>query len=211
MMLNKAKIQEKFALSPFALFAKALMVNPSLSARAQPQTPFPLTTTLTKSGPFPVPPPAWLVGVALSIAFLVQAFWAWHWPWLKTLQQNELYRQWSGVFLLLYLIGQFLLPLARRYGSRPLQRRYYRWHHWQGALAPLIYYFHSMQLGYAYLLLLSIVYFANVLVGLSSAEVSLKYVTIRNYAYYWLILHISLSLLTVALVFYHIYIVLAYA
>lgn len=210
-MFTKAKLQRRFFGLPFPVFAKPLTVVPSLNNYPQRYPAFPAAPEMRRRISVPLPPAPWLVGFALSGAFLCQAMGAWHWPWLRALQQIELYRQWSGLFLLLYLAGQFLLPLARRYGSRPLQRRHYRWHQWQGALAPLIYYVHSMQLGYAYLLVLSIVYFANIIVGLSSAEVMLKYVTIRRYAHYWLILHISLSLLTVALVLYHLYIVLAYS
>lgn len=210
-MSNKTQIQSKLSLPLLSIFSKSSILTASNASPSWFYTAFPITRTTTKIASFPLPPFSYLVGLGLTVVFLLQALWQLHWDWLMTLQQNELYQQWSGLLLAFYLAGQFLLPLARRYGNRQLQRRYYHWHHWQGAFAPLIYYFHSMRIGYAYLLVLSIVYFANILVGLFSAEVVRKYVTFRHYSYYWLIVHISLSLLTVALVVYHIYIVLAYS
>ena len=150
------------------------------------------------------------LGTLLILAFALQDLLQLKWPWLETIQATESFRRWSGVGLTLYLAAQFILPAMRWRGSLKSTVQYYHLHKIQGAFAPLIYYVHATDMGYAYLLVLSIVYFANFLLGLLNQEIITKPQLKRVYQYYWLIAHILLSLLTVGLVAFHIYIVFAY-
>ena len=149
------------------------------------------------------------LGVFLMLAFIAQDFFQIKWTWLETLQINETYRRWSGLSLALYLAAQFILPIMRLQGNIEAVARHYSLHKLQGTLAPLIYYLHTTTIGYAYLFVLSMVYFGNFLLGLFNPD-SVKPTFKQHYLRYWLPLHISLSVLTVFLLAYHIYIAFAY-
>ena len=150
------------------------------------------------------------VGVLLLLGFAVQDIFQLKWPWLETLQADETYRRWSGLVLTLYVAAQFILPWFRWRGKFKQAARYYHLHKYQGILAPLVYYIHATTMGYAYLFLLSMVYFANFTLGLFNQEVVAKPAQKQKYAYYWVIGHVLLSILTVALVAFHIYMVFGY-
>lgn len=150
------------------------------------------------------------LGLFLVLAFAVQDILQLKWAWIEALQMGETYRRWSGLLLTLYLAAQFILPVMRLRGNLPAVARHHHLHKLQGALAPLVYYIHATAMGYAYLLLLSIVYFANFLLGLFNNDIVSKAEDKARYLHYWLAPHIGLSILTVALVIYHIYIVFAY-
>lgn len=88
-------------------------------------------------------------------------------------------------------------------------RRHYKLHKWPGACAPLFFYVHSTQRGYAYLSVLSTAYFANVGLGLCNQEV----VQIRKkwFAQSWMVTHVAASVLIVVLMVYHIFISFSYS
>lgn len=148
------------------------------------------------------------LGFLLLVVILGMQLVELHWVWLSTLQANELYKRWSGFGLLLYIAAQWYLSALRIHGKTEAAKQHYQIHKQLGILAPLVFYLHSMKLGYAYLLLLSIVYLANVAVGLCNRE----FVKIKNerFMYYWMIVHVALSVCTVALAIYHLFIVFYY-
>lgn len=150
------------------------------------------------------------LGVLLMLAFAAQEALQLKWPWLETLQMGEGYQRWSGLFLTLYLAAQFILPVMRARGNVKAVARHHRLHKLQGALAPLVYYVHTTGLGYAYLLALSMVYFANFLLGIFNQDMVRDPDRKQRYLHYWLVPHVGLSVLTVALVIYHVYVVFAY-
>ena len=149
------------------------------------------------------------LGLFLLVAFALQDALGLKIPEIESLQVEEAYRHWSGLALTLYIAAQFILPLMRLCSKTKTTVRQYRIHKWQGALAPLIYYFHATGMGYAYLLFLSYVYFANFLLGLFNHEL-IGSKQKKYYSFYWLTSHVVLSLLSVALIAYHIYVVFAY-
>ncbi len=151
----------------------------------------------------------WL-GVALLAAFGLQWWLNWEWAWLEGLQSAESYKRWSGFALGGYLGLQFMLPVTRWFGSINRSVSLYRWHRWQGALAPLVYYVHSTTFGFAAVGFLSAVYFANTVVGLFNQELIANVRWKMRYQRVWLVFHIVLSLLLVALTLVHLYTVFAF-
>lgn len=150
------------------------------------------------------------LGLGLVAAFLLQDIFQLKMEWLESLQAGENFRRWTGVALTLYLAGQFILPAMRLRGDIKASARHYHLHKIQGAFAPLVYFIHATSVGYAYLLFLSVVYFANFILGLFNQEIITTPAFKLRYQYYWLISHILLSVLTIALLLAHIYLVFAY-
>ena len=131
-------------------------------------------------------------------------------PWLEQMQGNEPFKIYSGLFIVLYILSQFIMPYNNACKEPRLSVKHYHRHKFIGCLAPLVFFFHSTQLGTAYLLLLSTVYFSNFLVGIFNHE-RLKFARHRV-AYYkvWLPVHITLSVLLIGLVGFHVYVVASY-
>lgn len=151
------------------------------------------------------------LGLLFMLALGVQDFFELKWPWLESIQQITNYRIGSGLFLALYITGQFVLPVQRWQRKFQDSVWYYQFHKLQGALAPLVFYLHSTQLGgYAYLKLLTYVYFANFLLGLFNHERMTNPKYKKTYQFYWLPVHVFLSVVLVGLVIFHGYIALAY-
>lgn len=151
------------------------------------------------------------LGLAMLAAFFAQSLLGIRWEWLESLQANLVYKVASGTFVLLFIGAQFFLSAARSSGKFGLVARYFRLHKVQGAFGPLIFYLHSTQLaGYGYLLLLTILFFANLLWALFNQEVAAKSHAKRWYSYYWLAAHVTISVLLVPLAIYHAYDALAF-
>ncbi len=81
-------------------------------------------------------------------------------------------------------------------------------HKWLGAISPLFFYVHSVNLGYGYLLLLSCVFFSNALLG----YINLDVIKNNGDALFkgWMISHVALSLIITILLFFHITMVFYY-
>ena len=154
----------------------------------------------------------WL-GLALLMGFLVQSFAGLEWSWLASMQSGESYQRWSGLFLMTFILVQWILPalrLAKRYQEAA---QFYPAHKYLGALSPLVFYVHSIKFGYAFLGFLSITYFLNTFLGLfnkelltTSSNTTLK----EGFTFFWLITHIVLSLMTLLLMLVHIFLVFGY-
>ncbi|MBA3532535.1 MAG: cyclic nucleotide-binding domain-containing protein [Ardenticatenales bacterium] len=151
-----------------------------------------------------------LLGAGLLLAFVVQESLQLKIAWLENLQSMETYKRWSGVGLLGFMAAQWILPYLRLTGQLRLAARHYHLHKRQGMLAPLVYFFHSTGMGYAYLLVLSSVFFANLVLGLLDPDTVVKPEQRKSYGFYWLLLHVALSVALVALIGYHIFIVFYY-
>ena len=150
------------------------------------------------------------VAILLFLAFFAQEFFNWKLAWLETLQYNENYKIYSGLGLIIYILSQFVMAYNRKCETPHVPASRYRQHKLRGAFAPLVFFIHSTQLGGAYLLLLSSVYFANFLVGIFNHEHIKQAAQRIRYFKLWLPIHISLSLLLLSLVGFHIYIVASY-
>lgn len=152
------------------------------------------------------------IGLFFLILFPLQAVLGWQPAQLAAWQSNDTYKMWSGVALTGYLGLQWVLPALRMTGRTSLVKRFYKLHKQAGAVAPVIFYIHAMEWGYAYLGFLTVVYFSNIAVGLFSQDVvgSRLGALRKQYTFYWMVTHVFLSVLTVGLTFYHIYIAFAY-
>ncbi len=150
-----------------------------------------------------------LLGLALFLAFLVQLVLKLEWHWLYELQQGEMYKRWSGLVLAIFIAFQWVLSLTRtvkKWRSYAVQMQ--RIHKWIGALSPLFFYIHCMELGYGYLALLSYIFIANTLLGYFNLDV------IKNNSEFlfkgWMISHVALSLIVTLLMVFHIVMVFYY-
>lgn len=148
------------------------------------------------------------LGAALLLAYLLQSLLGLHWPWLERMQEDNLYKQCSGLLLALYLLHQWTLSLLRAHGSQRAAWSSLNWHKLLGVLAPLVFYLHATEFGYGYLFLLGSVYFANAVVGLCNEET----LAIRKLAFFnnWVVTHVSLSVMLVVLSGYHVLISYSY-
>lgn len=150
-----------------------------------------------------------ITGGVLFTLFVAQDALGWKWDYLVQLQDDQMYRRWSGLVLSLVILFQWTLSLVR---SRPkweeLSLKFYNIHNWLGAFTPLLFYVHSAKLGFAYLFVLSITFFGNFLLGMFNLEV------IKNKSQVifqgWMILHVACSLFVTFLTIYHVWVVFYY-
>lgn len=143
----------------------------------------------------------WLTtGVLLMAAFVAQALWGWRWEWLAGLQEIELYKQLTGLALVLFFITQWRLSVARM-GSASPATRLLALHQDQGALAPLLLYLHAISFGHAYIKVMSLAFLCLVALGLLHGPITrLKHTWINTG---WLVTHIALATVLVFLIGYH--------
>ena len=152
---------------------------------------------------------ATIVGLVLLVAFCLQLFLKLEWSWLFQLQQEEMYKRWSGLILGIFILFQWILTFTRvvkRFRKHSLLIQ--KLHKWIGALSPLFFYIHSIVLGYGYLLLLSYIFFSNALLGYINLDV------IKNNGDFvfkgWMIIHVALSIIITILMAFHIAMVFYY-
>ena len=81
-------------------------------------------------------------------------------------------------------------------------------HKWLGALSPLVFYIHSMSMGYGYLLLLSYVFFSNTLLGYFNLDVIKSNSDLLFKG--WMIAHVALSIVVTIMMVFHIAMVFYY-
>ena len=151
-----------------------------------------------------------IVGLFLFTAYLIQYLFELHWQSLLHFQQQEWYKLASGTLLLLLILFQWYFSRVRANPKVSADKsiKHKNLHLWIGALSPLIFYLHAVVPGYAYLLVLSILFFGNLLLGMLNHES----VPVKSQWYFrgWMILHISLSCLITALILVHISMVVYY-
>lgn len=150
-----------------------------------------------------------LVGLVLLSVFFLQFFLKIEWSWLLNMQQDEMYKRWSGLLLALFITFQWVLTLFRTVVKwRKYAMSMQTIHKWLGALSPIFFYIHSMGLGYGYLLLLSYIFFSNTLLGYFNLDV------IKNNSDLlfkgWMIAHVALSIVVTILMVFHIVMVFYY-
>lgn len=151
------------------------------------------------------------LGLAFLVFYILQSFFDLKIELLTVLQNNDTYKIISGLIVIFYIVLQWRLPVIRvlNRNNHALLTKSKHKHNILGAFAPIIFYFHSTDFGYAYLAVLSSIYLGNSFLGYLNGEfISLKYR--KNYVYAWTILHITLSSVLLYLSFYHAYLALAY-
>ena len=154
--------------------------------------------------------PYFYIGLALFSAFIIQDLAQLKTPWLEAMQAQLDFKIYSGLLLLFYLFLQF--PLAYNKAShRPhLSADTYEKHRMRGVWAPLFFYIHSTGFGETYLLVLSLVYFSSFITGLFGHDRIKDPVKRRHYFKYWLLVHVTLSVVLMAFIGFHIYVVSSY-
>ena len=149
------------------------------------------------------------IGSILFVLFILQDVVDLRWQYLWDLQQEQMYRRWSGLFLSVLILFQWSLSLVRtvpKWQNKSLT--YYSIHTWMGAFTPLFFYVHSMNLGFAYLLILSLTFFGNFLLGMVNTDV----IKSQKQWYFqgWMITHVAFSLFISLLTVYHVWVVFYY-
>lgn len=150
-----------------------------------------------------------VLGLILLCLYFLQYIFNLHWFWLQKLQLDEMYKRWSGLALALFIVFQWVLTFSRMIKKmRKHALKMALIHKWIGALSPLLFYFHSIKLGYGYLLLLSYIFFSNTLIGYFNLDV------IKNNSELmfkgWMITHVALSLIITIMMVFHIGMVFYY-
>jgi cytochrome b561 len=158
--------------------------------------------TVDAAGAIPrVDMPWMLAGAVLLAAFLLQAALGWRWESLAVLQESEIYKQLTGVVLLLFFLLQWRLTLARVEGGVPAGSRLLGLHRDRGALAPLLLYLHAIGLGHAYLRVMSLSFLALLALGLLQRPIARLGRSWATTA--WLVTHVALASMLAFLVGYH--------
>ena len=146
---------------------------------------------------------AGVVGVLIYIAQDVSGL---KWEWLAQLQDVDVFKYATGAGLLSYVGWQWWLFYSRL--KRRNLRRLLSWHQRTGALVPLLFYVHSVGIGYGYLAALSWVFLVNMLVGAAS-PLGVR-INNRYYTASWGAVHVTLAAATVVLGLFHAYIAMYY-
>ena len=118
------------------------------------------------------------------------------WPF----RQNELYKQLTGLSLVLFFMMQWRLSVARM-GTASPTARLLGLHRDLGALAPLLLYLHAISFGYAYIRVMSMVFLVLVALGLLQPPLARLNSSPLNTA--WLVVHVMLATLLIFLIGYH--------
>jgi cytochrome b561 len=124
-------------------------------------------------------------------------------------QQDEMFKRWSGFGLGMFILFQWLLTFSRVIKKfKKYSFKITNLHKWIGALSPLIFYMHSMELGYGYSALLAYVFLVNTLIGYFNLDVIKS--TSETLFKGWMIVHVAFSIIVTILMVFHIGVVFYY-
>lgn len=150
-----------------------------------------------------------LMGSLMLVLYFTQLNLNLRWVWLDGLQNNEVYQQITGVLLLAYVIIQGRLGFQRLNKTNIAISSILKSHKIHGVFGPILFYIHSMDVGFAYQVALTFVFLGNSLLGyLNPQAIKLRK---KWYILSWTVLHISLAILTLILMLFHIYVVYYYS
>lgn len=150
-----------------------------------------------------------LAGSFLLALYFTQLNLNLRWIWLDNLQRGEVYQQITGFILLAYVIMQGRLGFQRLRNPNIPFASILKSHKLYGVFGPVLFYIHSMDVGFAYQVVLTFVFLGNSLVGyLSPQAIKLRKMW---YILSWTILHVGLASLTLVLMLFHIYVVYYYS
>lgn len=150
-----------------------------------------------------------LTGIALISLYACQLVLNLRWEWLDNLQSDEVYKQFTGFIVFAYVLMQSRLGLQRVRGSSASLSQLHYSHKIQGVFGPVVFYLHSIDIGFAYQVILTFAFLGNCIIGYLSPHT----IPIKNKLYYlgWTILHISLAIMTFVLILFHIFVVYYYS
>jgi len=150
-----------------------------------------------------------LIGSLFLALYFTQLSFNLRWLWLDNLQSNEVYKQITGFLLLAYVTMQGRLGIQRLHNPNMPFRSLLANHKIHGVFGPVLLYIHSMDVGFAYQVVLTFVFLGNSLVGyLSPQAIKLRQ---KWYALIWTVLHVGLAILTLVLMLFHIYVIYYYS
>ena len=142
-----------------------------------------------------------LVGMLLVVAYAGLAIAGWHWPWLVSLQEIELYKQLTGLAMVLLFAAQWRLMLVRAQGAPRRPGRMLLSHRNWGVLAPVLLYLHASGFGHAYVQLMCLAFLALLTLGFMHRPINRL-----NQSWLmtgWLVTHVALAAMLMLLVGYH--------
>lgn len=148
------------------------------------------------------PPESWSVtGLFLLLGYFVLVASGWHWARLSALQDIELYKQLTGGTLVLLVVAQWRLTVARVDGAMRAANRQLVAHRSWGVLAPLLLYLHADEFGHAYVRVMCWAFLALVALGLLHPSLSRFNRPLVQAA--WLVTHVALAAGLIWLIGYH--------
>jgi len=147
-----------------------------------------------------------LFGIVLLSLYTLQAAIGVDWGPLTTLQTQQAFRKWSGAALTLLIAAQWVHPMLRL--TRPTRRSALStWHRWLGSGVVVAFFVHTTHPGPGYLALLHYTLWTSLAAGMAQTvspagqRASLVLLTV----------HILASVLLLALLSFHIWVVFAYS
>ena len=179
----------------------------STGSRAQDRRPFLFRSIASLAARSTSPEGRWrLAGILMVVAYVAQYAFGLRWEWLYRLQSVDEFKYATGICLMLYIGWQWYLFLARL--NRNRLWRILALHERSGVVAPVIFYIHSVQVGYGYLAVLGWIFLTGVIIGLAN-PLGLN-VRRRYYTAGWMALHVAVAALTLIMGLYHGYIAFYY-
>ena len=149
-----------------------------------------------------------IVMSGLCVLYLVQSALDWGPPALADLQESTGYGITTGGLLIAFIAYQWYLPYLRLAGGSAQTAS--QWHSYLGVLAPVLLYLHSISLGIAYTIVLSLLFVLNTLVG-AAGRISIRNLEQRRrFQRFFLLVHIPASCLVTVLALIHMVYALAY-
>jgi len=149
------------------------------------------------------------LGLSLFACFVAQEIFELRWVYLESLQEEQMYRRWSGLGLSMIILFQWSLSIVRVVPKwEELSYTFKNIHNWLGAFTPLLFYIHSIHLGFAYLFVLSITFFGNFILGMFNLDLlkSKSQIVFQG----WMILHVAFSFFISLITIYHVWVVFYY-
>jgi hypothetical protein len=142
-----------------------------------------------------------LVGMTLVAAYAALAISDWRLAWLSALQEIELYKQLTGLVLVILFAAQWRLTAVRMKGEPRLASRFLPSHRYWGALAPVWLYLHADDLGHAYIRAMCLAFLGLVCLGLLQQLVTRLH---RSWlTSIWLVTHVALAAMLIPLIGFH--------
>ncbi len=149
------------------------------------------------------------VGLSLLFLYLLYYFSGFRFDFLVEWQSIQSYKRWSGFALALLFLLQWILTIVRVIkGLKKYSLKMTALHKWLGAISPILFFFHATYLGYGYQLVLSSLFLINVLLG----NINLDFIKSTNeYVFrFWMIVHVSISVILTGLMLFHLGVVFYY-
>jgi len=149
------------------------------------------------------------VGIGFYVLLIAVLIVDWQWSDLAEMQQDNLYKQVTGFLLMAFILMQWKLYFSRQHPKPTHLSQKLRAHQWQGIMTPMLFYTHSMSLGYGFQMVLCIALLVTGFSGLLSP--SATRINNRTYTRCWLVVHIGGACTALLAMFYHVFISYTYS